>query len=442
LYSSSKKNGCKYVIELESRARRKVRCARTLAAPSYRIEWKTANKQPLKLKPADEDKQIVSDSIKAQLSNLSKWQEGDVGFTNRHFQVTNIREGETEMTVRWFLKDRVKMKDAFHADHISMTGEVESGAAQQIREIAQEAAVLSRIFNPIQLMLRGELHDRIQRSDSWEEKMKTSQNVAEEYRALKDDCDANEVDTLPKNFSDLWRVIVDSRGHKANFKNAARGVRGIHEWESLAYQYPSQRVLNDLPDAEDFLGLYKICEEYQTEFRTEMKKLKEVLKDAYPLPDGWTEKRNGLIFDRYYVRPCGFWQLWRPKTFKLQVAPLKGKARAIYKFIYKYGYNARRLTDVMRASIIFDDLDSIRVAAEVINEHFKDTGGIRNIKDRIASPPLSGYRDVLINVQFGPVMVEIQLHLRAFYELKHDMHATYKKARHFGSMFNQLCYHE
>lgn len=334
-----------------------------------------------------------------------------MGFTNRNFEVEKVLD-DTEMIVKWVENGtRVRMDTAFHTPSKGMTGRVESGAAQQIHGVSQEVAALSRVFRPIQMMLHWELKDRIQRSKSWEEKMKTNKTVAK-YRDLKDDCDTNEVETLPKNFSDLWGVIVDSRKHRDSFVNVAKYVPKLAEWKSLTYDYPVAKVLNpgfSEADREDFLMLYKICDGLYPKFKKHMDKVEKELKKL------------------------------TSSGFELKVADLKKKPRAIYKFIYKYGYDVRRLTDIMRASIIFDDLDSIRQAAEVIHKHF---GGIRNIKDRIASPIDSGYRDVLINVQYGDVMVEIQLHLRAFYKLKSSMHKTYKKARHFGAMFNQLCYHK
>jgi len=114
----------------------------------------------------------------------------------------------------------------------------------------------------------------------------------------------------------------------------------------------------------------------------------------------------------------------------------------MYKFIYKYKYNARQLTDVLRASFIFGDLKNLRKGVEIIHNTWATwgNGGILNIKDRIANPTSAGYRDVLINAQLGEVMVELQLHLRELYDKKKESHTIYKQARHFGTMFDKICF--
>merc|ERR1711964_881118 len=89
-------------------------------------------------------------------------------------------------------------------------------------------------------------------------------------------------------------------------------------------------------------------------------------------------------------------------------------------YVYKYDCDARRLTDVLRASFIFKDIESLRRGAELIHEEFEATGGILNIEDRIAEPTPAGYRDVLLNVKFQNVVVELQLHLEPFYNLKKE----------------------
>jgi len=221
------------------------------------------------------------------------------------------------------------------------------------------------------------------------------------------------VDTLPDTFGTLLVIIEECRRHKINFEKAAESVDGLAEWTTspLTKQewYKPQTIRNEgLKDGfVSFLELYKICEKSNP---------------------GFTKKIEELA-GKFEHMKC-----------ESHPAPIKKKTRAIYKFIYKYGYDATRLTDVMRASFIFYDLQSIREAAKIINDHFKNEGGVANIKDRIATPPSSGYRDVLINVKVGSVYAEIQLHLKAFYDLKSDMHTNYKKARHFGKDFEKICF--
>merc|ERR1712098_732849 len=127
---------------------------------------------------------------------------------------------------------------------------------------------------------------------------------------------------------------------------------------------------------------------------------------------------------------------------KLSLAPMKKMPRAMYKFVYKYQCNANALTDVLRVSYIFEDLDSLRKAATIIDKAFatETSRGILNCKDRIFSPSACSYSDVLLNVNFDGIICEIQLQLCAFYELKHVMHSSYKVARHFGTEFEEICF--
>lgn len=176
--------------------------------------------------------------------------------------------------------------------------------------------------------------------------------------------------------------------------------------------------------------------------------------------------------------------------------PIKGKVRAMYKFIYKYKYDARELTDIVRTSFIFEDAPSLWKAVETIDNEFAPkitlnikyaellprdrdtiisidgipfdearaaedvtkretasliverkgvTGGVLRMKDRLNNPPASGYSDVLLNVRYKDIVCEVQLHLRTFYDLKNGstgQHKNYKKARHFGAYFDTICFPE
>jgi len=249
--------------------------------------------------------------------------------------------------------------------------------------------------------------------------------VKRQYDQLKLQCDESEVDGLPNDFSKLWTVVRESRVHKVKIDNTSKEIEGINNWESLAgiVLHPVDRILNP-SKTKGLFALYKICKANE---------------------EGFAKKCHDISSQM--------------RCKKLVVGNLKGQVRAMYKFIYKYNCNARRLTDVLRASFIFEDLETLREGAEVIHRlsiewtqsleflaNCRGTqrvkGGILNVKDRIASPPASGYRDVLLNVEFGDVIVEIQLHLAPFLALKKSMHKTYKVARHFGTMFDQLCFRE
>merc|ERR1712098_148050 len=126
-------------------------------------------------------------------------------------------------------------------------------------------------------------------------------------------------------------------------------------------------------------------------------------------------------------------------------APIKKRVRTMYKFIYKYDYKASGLTDIVRTSFIFDDVSNLWAAVQKVDTAFAAEGGIVAMKDRLTEAPASGYSDVLLNVRFQGIVCEVQLHLKEFIKLKGGkggMHAAYKKARHFGTAFEKICYPE
>merc|ERR1712098_296346 len=130
-----------------------------------------------------------------------------------------------------------------------------------------------------------------------------------------------------------------------------------------------------------------------------------------------------------------------------KAAPIKKEVRTMYKFIYKYNYDARHLTDIVRTSFIFEDASKLWAAVKTVDEAFGGRlwaeGGVVCMKDRLTEAPASGYSDVLLNVRYQGIICEVQLHLKEFIKLKGGkggMHAAYKKARHFGTDFEKICY--
>ena len=112
-------------------------------------------------------------------------------------------------------------------------------------------------------------------------------------------------------------------------------------------------------------------------------------------------------------------------------AQVKKISRAFYKAFYVYkqdGY--KKMTDILRASMVFDTFDDIYKAFNIIDKNID----IIRVKDRF-EPNLVpfGYRDILINFYCpdSGIICELQLHHTMFYEYKKVSHDIYKKARLF-----------
>jgi len=295
--------------------------------------------------------------------------------------------------------------------------------AGQLQKVYNETVELSYAFGLCQAMLTSEMMLRVQRADEWDRELKDrsrgdssdSSSDSEDsfdpqyYQDLKDRCDKDEMTGLPADFATLWNVVQACKDSKRTYDNEARKLGYESSWPCLNGEFtiPDEIPVQDYQDKWCLRELYNDCRDQEEGFKSACKRL--------------AHKMNLAI------------------KFKPAKTKMKGVVRAMYKFTYKYKRDARQLTDLLRASFVFHDLDSLRKGALVIHKEFP--GGILRMKDRFYNPSPSGNRDVLLNVEFKGIVVEIQLHLKTFYDLKKEgMHAVYKKARHFGNTFDKICY--
>lgn len=96
------------------------------------------------------------------------------------------------------------------------------------------------------------------------------------------------------------------------------------------------------------------------------------------------------------------------------IVPIKSKNRIIEKAIVEYGGDITKVNDILRGSIISRVYDRIPNILEDIKENFE----VVRIKNRFEKPGPDGYRDVLINIRIKDVIAEIQLHVKALFEIK------------------------
>jgi len=116
----------------------------------------------------------------------------------------------------------------------------------------------------------------------------------------------------------------------------------------------------------------------------------------------------------------------------------KSPNRIFYKTYYVYGGQYSQMTDLIRASFVFNNFEDLYHGFQVFDKCVKANktieNGILRVKDRFNVERIDfGYRDLLINL-FAPeskLVCEIQFHLKLFYECKGDSHKLYKIARIF-----------
>mmetsp|Transcript_23416 Transcript_23416/g.37472 ORF Transcript_23416/g.37472 Transcript_23416/m.37472 type:complete len:483 (+) Transcript_23416:44-1492(+) len=119
----------------------------------------------------------------------------------------------------------------------------------------------------------------------------------------------------------------------------------------------------------------------------------------------------------------------------LKKAPLKKIERSVEKVVGNYDHDWSKLTDIARASLIYESLSKMLVALEAIRKD-EQTFTILRIKNRFDKSVNSAYRDCSMLVWLNKVgnkhVCEVQLHLKAYIDKKGaGGHMAYKGARSF-----------
>ncbi|MDA0118765.1 phosphoribosylglycinamide formyltransferase [Vibrio sp. T11.5] len=110
-------------------------------------------------------------------------------------------------------------------------------------------------------------------------------------------------------------------------------------------------------------------------------------------------------------------------------AGVKSADRAKQKIAYELDGDTERITDLARATIVANDIESLMSAYEVLN---RETTVVK-VKNRFKKPGASGYRDLNLLVQLPKtkIVAEVQLHLKAIADVKsgpeHDLYERIQK---------------
>jgi len=125
-------------------------------------------------------------------------------------------------------------------------------------------------------------------------------------------------------------------------------------------------------------------------------------------------------------------------------APVKGIARIIQKFFYKYGSDATKIVDIIRCSFVFDCIKELYCGLDMAIDHFVECNRQKNpkltikdcvwLKDRFKNPLKNGYRDIILQVRVPgtDIWAETQFHLKDCIRYKNEhQHKMYEILRHF-----------
>lgn len=103
---------------------------------------------------------------------------------------------------------------------------------------------------------------------------------------------------------------------------------------------------------------------------------------------------------------------------------VKSEQRARQKIAHELNGEVNRITDLARATIVAEDIESLMLAYEQLNRFTK----IVKTKNRFKTPARSGYRDLnlLVQLPHSNIVAEVQLHLKAIADVKsgeeHDIY--------------------
>jgi ppGpp synthetase/RelA/SpoT-type nucleotidyltranferase len=110
-------------------------------------------------------------------------------------------------------------------------------------------------------------------------------------------------------------------------------------------------------------------------------------------------------------------------------AGVKSSERAKQKIALELNGQTDRITDLARATIVADDIESLMSAYEVLDRETT----IVKVKNRFKTPQASGYRDlnILVKLPKTDIIAEVQVHLKAIADVKSGPeHALYEQIQY------------
>lgn len=115
------------------------------------------------------------------------------------------------------------------------------------------------------------------------------------------------------------------------------------------------------------------------------------------------------------------------KHVQCKIPDLKGFERTLEKVNEDYHGDFKKVLDLLRGSIVADNLVTLRLAIKEFNQHYK----IVQTKNRFKHPLDSGYRDFveIFHDEKAKIYGEMQFHVAPIFDYKEQAHIFYEKIR-------------
>ena len=122
---------------------------------------------------------------------------------------------------------------------------------------------------------------------------------------------------------------------------------------------------------------------------------------------------------------------------KVKMGPIKKLSRAYSKVYFDYGNNPEELNDVVRATLVLDNLDQIPGAIEQALQMFEGSVVKRNLWADGAEALAGGYRDVMFRgVSIDGMRIELQMNVQPMIDAKDVAHKYYKQSEELTRKLN------
>jgi len=211
--------------------------------------------------------------------------------------------------------------------------------------------------------------------------------------------------------------------------------------------------VRQIDELASYTALYATCARLLEPYRTQV--LEPVVQGVHDGLAAASAKKS--IFQRKSILgKKSFMDLWDDETVKLVGPNIKAVGRCQEKVRKEYSGDITRLKDVLRATIIVPGVDALELVHEELTAiadgdeedvatHASAGVGvgttisvkIAGLKNRYYSPSLdvAGYRDCNYSLIIDNcLVVELQVQIKAFAEIKEEAHAAYETARSLGLM--------
>jgi hypothetical protein len=150
--------------------------------------------------------------------------------------------------------------------------------------------------------------------------------------------------------------------------------------------------------------------------------------EKYPLASMYYQHMNQMALQAHHslTKHCNSIAN-KIKGVQCKIPDLKSFERTLEKVNNDYHGDFKKVLDLLRGSIVADNLATLRLAIQAFNQHYQ----IAQTKNRFKNPLDSGYRDFLeiFYDEEAKIYGEMQFHLTPIFAFKDQAHGFYETIR-------------